>query len=80
MKFKPWMIIAAAVIAIVAIVAIIVFVFGWNPFAKKAATVNGDVIYYSEVQNQLDRVSSQYKTADQKKAFEQQKKQIEKQI
>lgn len=80
MKFKPWMIIAAAIIAIVAVAAVVVFVFGWNPFAKKAATVNGDVIYYSEVQKQLDRVSSQYKTADQKKAFEQQKKQIEKQI
>lgn len=47
---------------------------------KKAAIVNGDPIYMREVEKQLERISAQHKTAEQKKAFAQQKSQIQKQI
>jgi foldase protein PrsA len=79
MKSKMMMIIIAVAIVLVVVVAGVV---AWQMglFAKKAATVDGSPIFMSEVQSQLDRISTQHKTADQKKAFEQQKKQITAQI
>jgi len=53
---------------------------GCNLFAKKAATVNGSPIYMSEVDKQMDRITKQHKTAEQEKAFQAQKKQIQGQI
>lgn len=47
---------------------------------NEAAIVNGDPIYMSEVDKQLEWISAQHKTAEQKKAFAQQKRQIQKQI
>jgi foldase protein PrsA len=79
MKSKLTMIIiAAAIVAVVAVAGVVAWQMGL--FSKKAATVDGSPIFMSEVQSQLDRISSQHKTADQKKAFEQQKKQITAQI
>lgn len=71
-------IIAVALVLVVAVAGVVVWQMGF--FAKKAATVDGSPIFMSEVQDQLDRISTQHKTAEQKKAFEQQKKQITAQI
>lgn len=73
MRLKRFLILAAMAFLVWGVV-------GCNLFAKKAAIVNGDPIYMSEVDKQLERISAQHKTAEQKKAFTQQKAQIQKQI
>ncbi len=78
MNSKMVIIIAVALVLVVAVAGVVAWQTGL--FSKKAATVDGSPIYMSEVQSQLDRISSQHKTAEQKKAFEQQKKQITAQI
>jgi foldase protein PrsA len=71
-------IVAVAMVLVVAIAGIVAWQTGL--FSKKAATVDGSPIYMSDIQSRLDRVNTQNKTAEQKKAFEQQKKQITAQL
>lgn len=78
MNSKMVIIIAAALVLVVAVAGVVAWQTGL--FSKKAATVDGSPIYMSEVQSQLDRIGTQNKTAEQKKTFEQQKKQITTQI
>jgi foldase protein PrsA len=78
MNSKLVIIIAVALLLVVAVAGVVAW--QMNLFAKKAATVDGSPILMSDVQSQLDRISAQYKTAEQKKSFEQQKKQITTQI
>lgn len=66
---------AVAILALFAFAAV-----GCNLFAKKAATVDGTPIYVDAVNKQMDRITKQHKTAEQQKAFESQKKQIQSQI
>lgn len=68
-------------VAAIAILGLFAFAaVGCNLFAKKAATVNGTPIYMSAVTKQMDRITKQHKTAEQQKAFDKQKAQIQKQI
>lgn len=53
---------------------------GCTLFAKVAANVDGEKIYQSDVDKELNRIGAQHQTPAQKKAFEQQKKRIQKQI
>jgi foldase protein PrsA len=78
MNSKLVIIVAAALVLVVAVAGVVVWQTGL--FSKKAATVDGSPIYMSDIQSRLDRVNTQNKTAEQKKAFEQQKKQITAQL
>jgi foldase protein PrsA len=78
MNSKMVIIIAVVLVLVLAVAGVVAWQMG--VFAKKAATVDGSPIYMSEVQSQLDRITKQHTTAAQKKAFEQQKKQITAQI
>lgn len=75
-KILMWGGIGVVVVAI----AVLGVIFGPRLFAKTAAIVNGEKILMNEVDKQLDRIAAQHKTAEQKKAFVKQKKQIQKQI
>jgi parvulin-like peptidyl-prolyl isomerase len=55
-------------------------VVGCTLFAKVAANVDGEKIYVSDVDKELDRIAAQHQTPDQKKAFEQQKKRVQRQV
>jgi parvulin-like peptidyl-prolyl isomerase len=85
MSFKMNNKLIIAVVAVVVVIAVLagVLVFtglGKYLFSKKAATVNGDPIYMSEIDKQMDRISKQHKTKEQEDAFKKQKAAIEKQI
>jgi foldase protein PrsA len=78
MNSKLVIIIAVALVLVVAVAGVVAWQTGL--FSKKAATVDGSPIYMSDIQKQLDSIAAQNKTAAQKKAFEQQKKQITTQL
>ncbi len=62
---------------------LLVFAFGvvgCALFQKNAAVVNGEGIPMSKVDDELNKIAAQHKTAEQKKIFQQQKKEIQKTI
>lgn len=77
---SPKILIGAGIAVVVVAAIVLGVIYGPRLFAKTAAIVNEDKIYMSEVDKQLDRIAAQHTTAEQKKAFVKQKKQIQKQI